>query len=107
MSETTSHDLAKARRNGATLELARLGITIQDGSGVTTEEMENMLSVLADSTTRPEIPLLVQRARNRAVGAAIDAAACARIGRYSDARDLLAEAAGHLDTAEQREEQQR
>jgi hypothetical protein len=49
------------------------------------------------------VPLLVQRARNRAAEAARDAAECIALGRTQDARSLLAEASRELDLAEQRE----
>ena len=47
--------------------------------------------------------LLAERARNRAAAAASDAAEAISIGRYDDARQLLAEAGRHLDTARERE----
>lgn len=49
------------------------------------------------------LPLLVKRARDRAAEAARDAAECIGLGRTEDARGLLREALGHLETAERRE----
>ena len=43
--------------------------------------------------------LLLTRALDRAAEAATDAAECAREGKIEMARDLLAEASSHLDTA--------
>jgi hypothetical protein len=46
--------------------------------------------------------LMVERARRRAKEAATDAAECIGLDRIRDARSLLAEAARHLDTLEER-----
>jgi hypothetical protein len=51
-----------------------------------------------------EMPLMLRRARNRAAGAASDAVVCIREGDFRQARELLAEALGHLDAAEKRAE---
>lgn len=50
---------------------------------------------------------LAHRARNRAAESAADAAECITLGRYDDARGLLAEAGRHLDRAEKYEGKQR
>ena len=50
--------------------------------------------------------LLAQRAANRAAAAASDAAEAISIGRYDEARQLLAEAGHHLDTLRERQEGQ-
>lgn len=50
------------------------------------------------------VPLMVRRARERAAEAARDAAECIGLGRTDDARSLLREALGHLDTAAEREQ---
>ena len=46
--------------------------------------------------------LLLTRALDQAAEAATDAAECAREGKIEMARDLLAEASRHMDTAETR-----
>lgn len=49
------------------------------------------------------LSVYVTRARDRAAECARDAAECAVLGRYEEARSLLREALGDLDQAERRE----
>lgn len=46
--------------------------------------------------------LIAERATARAAEAASDAAECVQLGRYADARDLIAETRMRLDDAEKR-----